>query len=95
MGAVRFILRTYLDGYTQTWAVAARLPKLVQRVVKAVCGFLTGHEWSRTESGYCGGSKFDAWCRWCNQITQLPADAHPAKMDSKMEIKSIFDGGHQ
>ena len=38
----------------------------------AVCG----HEISKTEWGYGGGAFIDHWCRWCNEMIEVPAAEH-------------------
>ncbi|HOU57772.1 MAG TPA: hypothetical protein PK556_12595, partial [Smithellaceae bacterium] len=37
-----------------------------------ICGWLTGHEISRTEWGYGGGKYADMNCRWCDKTIRVP-----------------------
>lgn len=42
-------------------------------VIERICGFLTGHEISKTEYGYAGNdNKVDRQCRWCDKSFQIP-----------------------
>lgn len=41
-------------------------------VLEHICGFLTGHELSATETGYGGGQYIDKNCRWCDKAIQVP-----------------------
>ena len=69
---------SYEAGYLQTWGVVVRLGRIplignvVVRATKWLCGKLSGHQPSKTEWGYGGGDHGDVWCRWCNQIGQIP-----------------------
>ena len=53
-------------------------PKLKRRplriIIEHICGFLTGHEISKTESGYGGGRFIDKNCRWCDRVIQVPIE---------------------
>lgn len=63
------------NGYLQTWGLSSRLNRLWKPLgtsLRWLCGKLTGHHPSKTEWGYGGGDKADVWCRWCNQIGQIP-----------------------
>jgi len=82
------------NEYPQTWSIVSKWPRPIKKFVQFLCG-LRGHEWSKTEIGYCGGTKYDAWCRWCNTITRLPADAHPAKMGNKLGLRDTFHDGKE
>jgi len=35
---------------------------------------LLGHEPSKTEWGYGGGSSADTWCRWCDKMMRIPIE---------------------
>jgi hypothetical protein len=75
--------------YPQTWWLMPRRwvetddfypngQKMLRRakprlVIEHVCEFLTGHEISKTESGYGGGAFVDRSCRWCDKSFQIPA----------------------
>ena len=37
-----------------------------------LCGWLTGHEISKTEWGYGGGKYADMNCRWCDKTIRVP-----------------------
>lgn len=41
-------------------------------LLQALCAAITGHEMSKTESGYGGGRFADKWCRWCNKRFKVP-----------------------
>lgn len=75
---VRFMGIIYRNGYFQTWGFSCRLRKIpfvgekVYDFTRWLCGKATGHTPSRTEWGYGGGGYADVWCRWCNQIGQIP-----------------------
>jgi hypothetical protein len=43
-----------------------------------LCGKLTGHEISKTESGYGGGNFYDYHCRWCDKLIQIPTNEMPS-----------------
>ena len=61
--------------YIQTWGYVAKLREIlgekVYRILQKVCGYITGHEWSKTEWGY-GEDGVDVWCRWCNKFDSSP-----------------------
>ena len=74
-------------AYPQLWWVAVRWfprwePKAKAsgyyrrarglQVVQKVCGWLTGHETSRTEWGYGGGTHVERSCRWCDYHFRVP-----------------------
>ena len=67
-------------GYPQLWGVtnkivwkiSGRKYRQCKRVVEWVCGFLTGHELSKTEWGYGGGRYIDRHCRWCDRLFKIP-----------------------
>ena len=40
--------------------------------IEWLCGKLTGHEISRTEKGYGGGTHIDCNCRWCDKSIKIP-----------------------
>lgn len=42
-----------------------------------ICGFLTGHEISKTEWGYGGGKFADCNCRWCDHVIKVPVKENP------------------
>jgi len=64
--------------YIQTWKYVGKLRVVppIYSVAQWICSKVTGHEASRTEWGYGGGSHADVWCRWCNRLGKMPiADA--------------------
>jgi len=68
----------FRDGYLQTWPLSARtrhipvIGEWIYASIRSACQKLCGHEASKTEWGYGGGTHADVWCRWCNQIGQIP-----------------------
>jgi len=64
-------------SYFQTWMYVSKLRKIpfigiyLIRVTQKICGFLCGHELSKTEWGYGGGDYADRWCRWCNKLIRV------------------------
>ena len=73
--------------YPQTWHYVIYLPMWVQKVIRDICYKTVGHEWSKTESGYCGGEMLDVWCRWCNQKSNVPI----SEMPSKEYLRDLFE----
>jgi hypothetical protein len=41
-------------------------------ILEHICGFLTGHEISKTEVGYGGGGFIDRNCQWCDKSIKIP-----------------------
>ena len=76
--------------YPQTWYLATKLPKRMQRFCKWFCGLTTKHEWSDTEWSYGGGEYADRWCRWCNQIIKVPKESvyftHPYSREMMKDV---------
>lgn len=71
--------------YPQLWYCWPRWTKRVQWVhhVKTwMCGKLTGHEWSKTETGYSGRG-VDHWCRWCDKMVTMPLRESPLNGEMK------------
>ena len=69
----------FRDGYLQTWPLAVRtrhipvIGEWMYASIRSACQKLCGHEPSKTEWGYgVGNNHADVWCRWCNQIGQIP-----------------------
>jgi hypothetical protein len=63
--------------YVQTWYY---MPKRkwfpwTRRLLQFFCGIIGGHELSKTEWGYGGGEYADAWCRWCDQMFEVPKES--------------------
>lgn len=50
-------------------------------LLQKICGWMTGHEPSRTEWGYGGGKFVDRNCRWCDQLLQVPIAEDPPPND--------------
>jgi hypothetical protein len=46
--------------------------KKIGLIIEKICGFLTGHEISKTEFGYGGKGTIDRNCRWCDKVIQIP-----------------------
>ena len=46
-------------------------PRIFVALVR-LCGWLTGHEISKTEWGYGGGKYADMNCRWCDKTIRVP-----------------------
>ena len=45
--------------------------------LERLCGWLTGHEHSKTEWGYGGGNMVDHNCRWCDKMMRVPLAESP------------------
>ena len=41
-------------------------------LLQKLCGWMTGHELSKTEWGYGGGNVVDRNCRWCDKLFEVP-----------------------
>lgn len=63
-----------MDGQPVVWQ--APIPFL-KPVYERLCGWLIGHEVSRTERGYGGGPWVDCHCRWCDRLMRVPLDEDP------------------
>jgi hypothetical protein len=80
-----------MKGYFQTWHHVAKIRRIkfigkpIVKGIQAVCGFIGGHEPSKTEWGYGGGDYADSWCRWCNKLIPVP----------KEELLTRFPGSGQ
>jgi len=62
--------------YPQLWDCwpkwTSRKNPLVFAIRVRICGWLTGHEISKTEWGYGGGKYADMNCRWCDKTIRVP-----------------------
>lgn len=70
--------------YIQTWKYFP-YGRWWSKPCQLICGLFTGHEWSKTESGYGGGPWMDVWCRWCNHNGKIPIAESP-QGDRLLEI---------
>ena len=50
------------------------IPRLI---LEKLCGWLTGHELSKSEWGYGGGKFVDHHCRWCDKVIKVPKVESP------------------
>ena len=68
------------ESYPQLWYCWPRWTKwkLFYAVRTRLCGWFTGHELSKTEWGYGGGSQVDHRCRWCDLLIRIPKAESPA-----------------
>jgi len=77
--------------YPQLWYCWPRWTKRVKwvhRLKTWLCGKITGHEWSETESGY-SGCGVDRWCRWCDKMVTMPLSESPLSGEMKDLSKQI------
>lgn len=69
-----------MEGYFQTWTWISRvrgikfIGNFLAKTIQTLCGFICGHEPSKTEWGYGGGDTADCWCRWCNKLIEIPKE---------------------
>lgn len=88
----------FRNGYLQTWGLSVRsqnIPLIGPQLYNALrwtCGKLTGHHVSKTEWGYGGGGYADVWCRWCNQIGQIPLSDGPDRFKNMRSTIWKFTG---
>jgi len=81
-------------GYPQLWYCWPRWTKRVEwvrRLKTWLCGKTTGHEWSKTESGYSKGG-VDCWCRWCDEMVTMPLCESPLSGKMK-DLSRITQSG--
>jgi hypothetical protein len=64
----------------------------IYRIRIWICGFLTGHELSKTEWGYGGGNFVDRHCRWRDKVIRVPKceDDVPHKAIDRMAKRLGF-----
>lgn len=78
-------------NYPQTWYLMPR-NKTARKVLQRLCGWVGGHELSKTEAGYGGGDYADRWCRWCDKLMKVPKTSimfeFPILRDLMKEVKS-------
>lgn len=63
--------------YPQLWYYMPRSKKHphIRKAIQWLCGFILGHEFSKTEWGYGGGDRADRWCRWCDKLISVPKES--------------------
>ena len=77
--------------YPQTWYLMPKKrnhPRL-RCLIQQMCGFLTGHELSKTEWGYGGGKYADRWCRWCDKMIRVPHESLYFQFDNARSLVSL------
>lgn len=71
--------------YRVTWPYVSRIGRrwlFLARVIQRLCGWITGHEYSKYDRGYGGGLYEDRYCRWCNQYFAVPVPEGIEDLDS-------------
>lgn len=81
--------------YPQTWYYVPK-NKYARRFCSFLCSILGGHELSNTEWGYGGGKYADRWCRWCNEMVQVPKESiyFRFKEGNPRELMKEVKGSH-
>ena len=79
--------------YPQLWyCMPFKGNSLGRKAIEKICGFLTGHEISKTEWGYGGGKFVTRNCRWCDKIILIPKEKEEVPynlMDMSKELKKL------